>query len=99
MKKPAVARFLSIIPGAGYIYTKQPLNAVTSLINNSLLAYATYTSIKLENYGVAGLMGVFSLSFYFGNIIGAGNSAKKYNQYQIKQQANRLMYYNQINNF
>lgn len=99
MKKPAVARFLSIIPGAGYIYTKQTQNAVTSLIINSLLAYATYTSIKSENYGVAGLMGVFSLSFYFGNFIGAGNSAKKYNQYQIKQQANRLMYYNQINNF
>jgi len=35
MKKPAVARFLSIIPGAGYIYTKQTQNAVTSLIINS----------------------------------------------------------------
>jgi hypothetical protein len=28
---------------------------------------------------MASLMGVFSLSFYFGNILGAGNSAKKYN--------------------
>lgn len=35
-KKPAVARFLSIIPGAGYIYTRQPQNAATSLIINSL---------------------------------------------------------------
>ena len=49
-------------------------------IANSLLMYATYTSIKSENYGVAGIMGFFSLSFYIGNITGAARSAKRYNE-------------------
>ncbi len=79
-KKPAIARILSIIPGAGYLYAGHKGSAATSLFINSLLVYATYTSIKNENYGVAGVMGFFSLSFYIGNISGAGRSAKRHNE-------------------
>ena len=79
-KSPTLARILSIIPGGGYLYTKHTGSAITSLVMNSLLAYATYTSIKSENYGVAGLCGFLSLSFYFGNINGAGRSAIRYNE-------------------
>lgn len=79
-KSPTLARILSIIPGGGYLYTKHTGSAITSLVMNSLLAYATYTSIKSENYGVAGLCGFLSLSFYFGNINGAGRSAVRYNE-------------------
>ena len=79
-KSPTLARILSIIPGGGDLYTKHTGSAITSLVMNSLLAYATYTSIKSENYGVAGLCGFLSLSFYFGNINGAGRSAIRYNE-------------------
>lgn len=78
-KSPTLARILSIIPGGGYLYTKHTGSAITSLVMNSLLAYATYTSIKSENYGLAGICGFVSLSFYFGNINGAGRSAIRYN--------------------
>ena len=79
-KKPGVAKILSIIPGAGYLYAGHKGSAITSFFINSLLAYATYTSIKEENYGMAGVMGFFSISFYIGNITGAGRCAKRYNE-------------------
>lgn len=79
-KKPAIAKLLSIIPGAGYLYAGHKGSALTSLFINSLLAYATYTSIKEQNYGVAGIMGFFSVSFYIGNITGAGRCVKRYNE-------------------
>jgi putative component of membrane protein insertase Oxa1/YidC/SpoIIIJ protein YidD len=96
MKNPATARLLSVIPGAGYAYTKNYQNAITSFIINSLLGYATYTSIKEKNYGVASIMGVFSVSFFAGNILGAGNSADRYNKYIINRGVKQLNINNQI---
>lgn len=74
-KRKSVAMALSIIPGGGYIYTGQPKNALTSLIINSVLGYASYTSFKNKNYGLGIIMSALTLSFYTGNIFGAGNSA------------------------
>ena len=79
-KSPTLARVLSIIPSGGYLYTKHTGSAITSLVMNSLLAYATYNSIKSENYGLASICGFLSLSFYFGNINGSGRSAIRYNE-------------------
>ena len=49
---------------------------MTAFAVNALLAYATYTSIKAENYGIVALTSFFSLSFYIGNINGAGKALK-----------------------
>lgn len=84
-KNPSVARALSIVPGLGYLYSGHYGSALTSLIMNCALGYATYTSIKSENYGVAGLCGLLSLSFYIGNISGAGKSAVRYNDIRKKE--------------
>lgn len=89
-KSPALARTLSIIPGAGYLYTGHKGSALTSLIVNSLLGYATYTSIKGGNYGVAGICGFLSVSFYIGNINGAGRSAIRYNRKKESEQIRKL---------
>lgn len=78
-KNSNIAKALSIIPGLGYLYAGHKGSAATSFFINSLLIYATYTSIQKENYGVAGIMGFFSLSFYIGNIKGAGQCVKRYN--------------------
>lgn len=78
-KNTTLASCLSIIPGLGYMYARHKGSALTSFLVNSLLAYATYTSIKSQNYGVAGIMGFMSLSFYIGNINGAARSARRYN--------------------
>lgn len=66
-KSPFLARILSIIPGGGYLYTNHKGSALTAFVINSLLGYATYTSIKSKNYGVAGVCGFLGLSFYIGN--------------------------------
>lgn len=79
-KSPTIAKILSIIPGTGYLYAGHPGSAATAFFINGLLAYATYTSIKSDNYGIAALTGFFSISFYIGNINGAGKSAKRYNE-------------------
>lgn len=78
-KSKPIAMVLSIIPGGGYFYTKQPKSAVTALLLNGTLGYAAYTSFKSKNYGVGAILSVISLSFYLGNIVGASNSAIKYN--------------------
>lgn len=90
LKSPAVARILSIVPGAGYAYTKHYQTAVTSFLINAVLAYATYSCIKKENYGMACLTGIFSLTFYFGNIMGGGKSAHRYNNSFVNNRINRL---------
>jgi putative component of membrane protein insertase Oxa1/YidC/SpoIIIJ protein YidD len=98
-KKPVVAKLLSVLPGGGYIYTGNYKNAVTALLINAMLAYATYSCIERKNYGMTALTGIFSLSFYAGNIMGAGNSAVRYNQHIINYGANQLNINNQINHY
>lgn len=89
-KNPSLAKVLSIIPGGGYLYTGHKGSALTSFLINTLLAYATYTSIKSENYGMAGVCGFMGLSFYIGNINGAGRSARRYNQSQKNKYIKKL---------
>jgi tetratricopeptide (TPR) repeat protein len=78
-KSPAKASLLSIIPGLGYVYTGHPQTAISSFLLNGVFAYATYSSIKRKNFGVASLTGLFGVSFYIANIYGSGQSAKRHN--------------------
>jgi len=89
-KKPYLAGIYSVIPGLGYIYSGHKQTALSSLVINGLLAYATYTSYKNENYGMAALTGLFSFSFYMGNIAGSVKSAKRYNSRQDFNTLTRL---------
>lgn len=95
-KSPALARILSIIPGGGYLYTNHKGSALTAFVINSLLGYATYTSVKSKNYGVAGVCGFLGLSFYIGNINGAGRSAIRYNERQYNAYIRKLESNNHI---
>lgn len=95
-KKPWLAGVLSLMPGAGYFYDSQPASALTSLLVNGLLFYATYTSIKRENYGMAAVMGTFTLTFYTGNILGAIKGAKRYNERRIDACASVIEEHNHV---
>jgi putative component of membrane protein insertase Oxa1/YidC/SpoIIIJ protein YidD len=95
-KKPALAKWLSIIPGVGYYYAGHKGAALTSFIVNGLLIYATYSSVVSENYGLAGLVGLVSLSFYIGNISGAGRSAIRFNEKTRSKYLGELERINQI---
>ena len=96
-KNPSIAKVLSIIPGAGYLYTNHKGSALTAFVINSLLGYATYTSVKSRNYGVAGICGFLGLSFYIGNINGAGRSATRYNEAKKRNIFTQLESINHIN--
>jgi putative membrane protein insertion efficiency factor len=76
---PVNARILAIIPGLGYLYSKQPKTALTAFLFNGMTIYATYDLLKRGQYGMGVLMTAMSMSFYIGNIYGSGRSAKKYN--------------------
>lgn len=96
-KNPIVAKCLSIIPGLGYLYSGHKGSALTSLLVNAALGYATYTSVKSQNYGVAALCGLFTISFYIGNINGAGRSATRYNESMRRNIITQLESINHIN--
>ncbi len=85
-----IAGVLSIIPGAGYAYTGHTQTAISSLIINGLLTYATYSNFKKENFGMGLLTGVFNLSFYIANIYGSAKSANRFNQQQRKNIISKL---------
>lgn len=89
-KSPTLAGVFSIVPGAGYAYTGHKQTAISALFVNGLLAYATYSNLKNENYGMGILTGVFNLSFYIGNIYGATKSAKRFNEQRKKKIINKL---------
>jgi putative membrane protein insertion efficiency factor len=89
-KRPGLAGTLGVIPGLGYLYAAHPQTAVTALLSNTLFFYATYTSWKSKNYGIAILTGFVSLSFYTGNIMGSARSAVRYNNIKRNLYLNRL---------
>jgi len=89
-KNPTLAGILSVIPGAGYYYTGNKQTALSSLIINSLLFYATYNNVSKENYGMAALTGIFNLAFYIGNIQGSVLRAKKVNEINKNSNLNNI---------
>ncbi|MBQ1973613.1 MAG: hypothetical protein II222_04635, partial [Paraprevotella sp.] len=97
-KNPKTAKWLSLFPGAGYLYAGHKGSAATSFLINGLLAYATYTSIKTENYGLAALTGFFNISFYIGNIVGAGKSARRTNEMNKLKTIRKIEHYNNLFN-
>jgi putative membrane protein insertion efficiency factor len=91
-KKPVTAAILGIIPGAGYLYTGHKQTALSALIVNGLLGWATFSNIKKENYGMAALTGTFAFSFYIANIGGSYKSAKRHNETKLKSLSNKFQY-------
>lgn len=91
IKKPAIAGLLSIIPGLGYLYASHKQTALSAFIINSVLMYGTYSSIKKENYGMAALSGIFSFSFYIGNISGSVKSTNRYNKVQTENYLDKII--------
>jgi tetratricopeptide (TPR) repeat protein len=89
-KKPALAGVLGLVPGLGYLYASHKQTALSSFVVNGLLGFATYTSIRTQNYGLATLTGVFGASFYIGNISGSIKSVRRYNQNKYESQVRKI---------
>lgn len=79
-KSEVLAGALSaVIPGSGYMYAEHYGDGVTALLINALAVTGTISAINSENYAVAAIVGGIGLPFYFGNIYGSANAAKKWN--------------------
>jgi putative component of membrane protein insertase Oxa1/YidC/SpoIIIJ protein YidD len=89
-KKPALAGVLGVVPGLGYLYASHKQTALSAFVVNGLLGFATYTSIRTHNYGLAALTGVFGASFYIGNISGSVKSVRRYNQNKYESQVRKI---------
>ncbi len=79
-KSGVLAGILSaILPGSGYIYTGNFKDGITAFLINGLAAAGVATGVYQENYAVSGIVGGVGLPFYFGNIRGSVNAARKWN--------------------
>jgi tetratricopeptide (TPR) repeat protein len=79
-KNPAVAGLLAIIPGAGHLYCERERDALVSFLVNGALIYTAYEAFDNELYALGGVISLFELGFYAGNIYSAISSAHKYNR-------------------
>jgi putative component of membrane protein insertase Oxa1/YidC/SpoIIIJ protein YidD len=70
----------NIVPGLGYLYAGHKSTALSALILNSVLMYATYTNIEKGNNGMAILTGIFATSFYISGLSGGAKSVRRFNR-------------------
>lgn len=79
-KNPTVAGLLAIIPGAGHLYCDRKRDAFISFLLNGAMIYAAYEAFDHDLDGLGGIITLFELGFYSGNIYSAVSSAHKYNR-------------------
>lgn len=85
-KSPRLAGTLSaILPGAGQLYTERPRQASIAFALNAAFIYGAIEAWNNENYAVTGILSLFELGWYGGNIYNAVNNAHKYNRRQKQQ--------------
>lgn len=89
-KSPALAGVLSIIPGAGQIYTGRIQDGVVSFILNGLFIWGTYEAFDHGNNVAGGILLLFESGWYSGNIYGAISGAHKYNRNKADTYFNSL---------
>ena len=96
-KSPETAGFLSIIPGAGFLYCERYQDAMIAFLLNGGLMYAAYESFDDDNYALGGVITFFEVGFYAGNFYGAITSAHKYNRSKTGQFIDKLKQNTKIN--
>lgn len=96
-KSPQAAGFLSIIPGAGFLYCERYRDALIAFLLNAGLMYAAYESFDDDNYALGGVITFVEVGFYAGNFYGAITSAHKYNRSKTGQFIDQLKQNTKIN--
>ena len=72
----------TVLPGAGQAYSGQVLDGVRHLAFNAALIY-TVAALADDGHGPASvLVGTVALPFYLGNVLGARDTARRFNQRQ-----------------
>lgn len=79
-KNPTTAGLLAIIPGAGHLYCERRRDAFISFLLNGAMIYAAYEAFDDDLNALGGIITLFEIGFYSGNIYSAVSSAHKYNR-------------------
>ena len=80
-KSPKAAGVMSaLLPGAGQLYVGRPVDAGLAFGLNAAFIYGAVEAFHDENWVVFGLLGLFELGWYGGNIYNAVNGAHIHNQ-------------------
>jgi len=88
-KNPTIAGLLAIIPGGGHLYCGRKRDAFISFLLNGAMIYAAYEAFDNDLDALGGIITLFELGFYSGNIYSAVSSAHKYN----RDERNRFLKY------
>jgi tetratricopeptide (TPR) repeat protein len=96
-KNPTVAGLLAIVPGAGHLYSERKRDALISFLLNGAMIYAAYEAFDHDLDALGGIITLFELGFYSGNIYGAVSSAHKYNRDEKNRFLNYLKEHSKIN--
>lgn len=79
-RSPAVAGTLSaILPGAGQVYAGRGKDGFIAFVVNALFIGGAIESYRRENYVASGVLVLFEMGWYSGNIYSAINSAHRFN--------------------
>lgn len=80
-KHPATAGTLAaVLPGAGHLYADRPRDATVAFLLNAAFLWGTYEAVRREQWALAGVLGLFELGWYSGNVVSAVNAAHKWNR-------------------
>lgn len=96
-KNPRLAGVLSVIPGAGFLYTERHQDALIAFLLNGALMYAAYEAFDNNNDALGGIITLVEFGFYTGNIYGAVSSAHKYNRTKTGRFIQKLMENHKVN--
>ncbi len=80
----------AVVPGSGYFYAEHYGDGMTAFLINALAIAGIVTATYQENYAVAGIVGGVGLPFYFGNIYGSANAARKWNLAVRRELRNKI---------
>ncbi len=78
-RSPAIAGALAaVLPGAGHLYTGEWGNAFAAFSTNALFLGGAVLAAQKKEWAVAGVAGAAEVFWYGGNVIGAINSADRF---------------------
>lgn len=87
-RSPAFAGALStFVPGAGQAYAGHVRDGLRHLLFNAALGYTVYALASNEQVPAAVIVGSVALPFYIGNVLGARESARRFD----REQRSRLL--------
>lgn len=79
-RSPALAGTLSaVLPGAGQLYAGRAKDGIIAFIVNGLFIAGAIEAYHRENYVACGVLALFEVGWYSGNVYSAVNSAHRFN--------------------